>query len=391
MRRIALCFCTLLVLTSCRAKPAEPTVFSTVEPTPAPVSTASSEPIWTPTPSLIPGAEETAVAGPVSSRSPTAFEPGRADWPPPVRTLPPPTLAEAKALVERANNAMAPFLGEGGVDCGREGWLLLETCRSTEDILAEMRAVFQGGVAEQFFESYRDLVFQEMDGRVYVRADSRDIIGHYYDMDLDSMGFIDDSYFIFSDHALSADGFGNGTPVEWEIGINEYDGEYKVYYYACHGHVEDGMELSLSGRPYGVGTSYGSPGWLGEPDRVEETVDDWGNRTRMEYYPGLSVELRDNYADGGEFDYNPWSLWVTGPGISTSQGVEVGDTLREVLSAYPQFDLWGADDYNGEEDVLVYSRWYPWARAEYAGDVMIFRLDESLRVKEIFFEFDCSN
>ena len=64
----------------------------------------------------------------------------------------------------------------------------------------------------------------------------------------------------------------------------------------------------------------------------------------------------------------------------------MGMTMKEVLAAYPQFDMMGAD----YSDDPVYTRWYPWYRGEYAGDCVLFYFDDNFILEKIFFNYDVS-
>ncbi len=300
--------------------------------------------------------------------------------------------AQAKVLIEQANAALAPFLGEGAVECGQEGWLLLEGYSTQEELLEGLKGPFTNRLAESFYESYAPLILKEEEGKVYIRSNSQDIIGHYYDMDLETIVDIrEDAALLCSDYAFAVEGTGNGTPVKWEIGINKQGVERKISHYFCHGTQYgeyDERTVILNEIPYRTRYSLGSPVWLGEPEKVEEHPEVWGMVSKTEHYPGLEITLYDMQPNlwTGESGFTPWYIWVTKPGIPTSRGVEVGMTMKEVLAAYPQFDMMGAD----YSDDPVYTRWYPWYRGEYAGDCVLFYFDDNFILEKIFFNYDVS-
>lgn len=380
MKRFAAVLCgVLLLLTACEKQPPG----RTEGPSPQ-VSAAARTP----------GLSPTAGAVPSLSPEPTA---GRPTTPPEPPAL---TLEEARALIEEANAVLAPFLGEVPAegepepDANGVSWMKLSGYTSLDEILAEMKAVFQDELAEDFFNRYTGYparVMEERNGGVWVRTDSREILGHYYDMDLETLAFFRNPALLFSELALTAEGFGNDTPVRWGIGLDRENGAYQISYYTCCGTGEYGpLAVELDGVPYGF-SSVGSPDWLGEPYRVLEKNQWWDVNIRVEYYPGLRVALSDRDDPG----YHPWYITVTDPGMPTSLGVEVGDSLRDVLRAYPQFDMMGeqgGEDMNGvvRRDA-AYCRCYPWTKGEYQGDMMYFLFDENFILQKIYLMFDISN
>ena len=298
--------------------------------------------------------------------------------------------AQAKVLIEQANAALAPFLGEGAVECGQEGWLLLEGYSTREELLEGLKGPFTNWLAERFYESYAPLILKEEEGRVYVRSNSRDIIGHYYDMDLDTISDIrENAGFLFSDYAFTVEGSGNENSMEWEIGISKEGWGYKIGAYLCHETEYDNDAAHtaiLDGIPYTTRSDMGSPTWLGEPERVEIQEEVYDGSTRWEYYPGVTVELQDWSVWWTDVPgHHPAQIWITAPGIPTSRGVEVGMTMKEVLTAYPQFDMEGAD-----VERLVYARCYPWWKGGYSGDAVYFYFDENFVLTEIFYYFSIS-
>ncbi len=306
------------------------------------------------------------------------------------------TLEKAKDLIEKANAALAPFLGEGAVPCEKEGWLLLGGL-SSEKILANMKAIFEDELAESFYHRYQDLIFMEEAGKIYVRDNSRDIVGHYYEIDMDTL-FLwfgpQYSYFYDSEYIFGAEGFGNGTSVEWHFGIEWEEGIPQINYYGCDDGSYDDFAILPGGIRYSVNMK-GSPSWLGEPLSVDEGIrdfgEDWSIQYRGESYPGLHV-LLERYGDSGE--YYAHYITVDGPGVPTDKGIEVGATLKEFLTAYPQFNM--EEDYLnrlGYESDYAHVRRYPLSYEPEAASspYMDFRFNDDFVLEEIYLHYSESN
>lgn len=302
----------------------------------------------------------------------------------------------AKTLIEQANAALAPFLGEGAVECGQEGWLLLEGYSAQEELLEGLKGPFTNWLAEHFYESYAPLILKEEAGKVYVRSNSRDIIGHYYDMDLDTLEMDHEgASYRFSDYLFVANGEGNGTPVRWDIGINKVGIDLKINWMSCwdaREHTREKNESAvLFGDQFYTFWEKERPQGLGEPEKVEYTQWGWEeepNEYRTEYYPDVTVTYNRYY---GEEEFEAWYISVRRPGIPTPRGVEVGMTLKEVLAAYPQFSMWGIDSYFERENNLVYLRGDCQEQGEYHSSMMYFIFDANLILEEIYLWYDLSN
>ena len=92
-----------------------------------------------------------------------------------------------------------------------------------------------------------------------------------------------------------------------------------------------------------------------------------------------SIDIWDYDEDG--MDEQPVRIIVTAPGIPTAEGVEVGDTLKEVLAVYPQFRLGYVD-----QTARVVCPFY-WNY----GDTMSFDFDENLILERIYILYNISN
>lgn len=314
------------------------------------------------------------------------------------------TIEEVRPLIEGANAALAPFLGEGAVECGQEGWLLLEGYSSKGELLTNMKPIFEDWLAKNFYYRYEELLLKEEDGRVYVRSDSRDLLGHYYDMDLDTLEFffeqgeedylVDNPYFP-SYYGCSAKGFGNGTDVIWSFGLGWEEDDLQIDFYGCDDGTFDDFAILPGGRPYSVNDK-GSPQWMGEPGLVEEGIDErWGESCwhwRRESYPGFTVLME--YDSTIDEEYTAHYITVDGPGVPTDRGIGIGATLKEFLTAYPQFNM-AADTMNrlAEGKELVYARRYPLTFGDWAPSCpgMDFLFDEDLVLKRIYLHYSESN
>ena len=307
------------------------------------------------------------------------------------------TLEKAKDLIEKANAALAPILGEGAVPCEKEGWLLLEGYTSKEELLDGLKKVFGWQISERFYERCSDWLLKEEGQRVYICTNSRNLIGYFYDLQYDTVRFSEEFKYregdYFSGPAIVANGAGNSAQVKWDIKFQIEDGEYRICYFACYGdyvqenyadadtYYEKNLSVILNGEPYHFGKC-GGPIWLGEPYLVEEEENEYYNN-RIEYYSGLTVFLM-KYNEFEEF-YRPIRFIVTESGMPTVHGVEVGDTMEKVLSVYPQFDMWGQTD--GNKRFLV----YPTREYTGRGDNILLYMDEDGVLERIEFDFDISN
>lgn len=400
MKRIACLMCGLLLLTACADQAVEPSPTQKVVPT-----VEVTVPAVSPTPEAI---------VPVPTPTPNTV----VTTPTPTPEIAPPeepeelTLEAARALIEQANAAIAPFLGEAPTEGENifspngQGWVRLVGCSSKDELLNDFNAVFTDDLADWFFRAYCRYpanLLREEDGAVYVRPNSREILGCYYDMDLSTLAFAEPEYGQISDLALTADGFGNGTPVRWEIGFSAERGAWQIDCYSCYeirnGEMHESIgeyhqkefSVFINGTPYSFATT-GSPSGIGEPYRVLERDEGWGLHSRTEYYPGLKVTLYDRDDPG----FRPWYIRVTTPDMPVGRGVKVGDTLQDVLALYPQFDLAGslAPD---EDENSIYCRCFPWGMGEYwgdnplRGDRVYFIFDENFIVQEIYLHFDLAN
>ncbi len=307
------------------------------------------------------------------------------------------TLEKAKDLIEKANAALAPFLGEGAVPCEKEGWLLLEDYGAEEEIFKNMKAVFEDELAESFYARYKELIFMEEAGKVYVCDNSRDIVGHYYNMDMDTLFLLfrpQYSYFYDSEYIFEAEGFGNGTSVEWHFGIEWEEDILQINYYGCDDGSYDNFAILPGGIRYSVNME-GSPSWLGEPLAVDEGIresgEDWSIQYRSESYPGFHV-LLESYGDSDA--YYAHYITVDGPGVPTDKGIEIGATLKEFLTAYPQFNM-KEDHLNRlyHESDYAHIRRYPLSYEPEAASAsyMNFRFNDDFVLEEIYLHYSESN
>lgn len=354
------------------APPPEPTLTQTPEPTfmqtPTPAPTPTSTPTQTPSPESVPvGAELT---------DDDQF-----------------TILRNCLL--RADAALAPLLGEsateGEPDMDESGqiWYRLSGYRRAEEMREELRAIFTQDLADSFFSrcyESENAIIREKDGHVYVRADSRDVLGHYYKIKYATLQVVGPEGSVYDgeyDKVLVADGVGDNAPIRWLFGfVSAEDGSYKIQRYQCDLKEEmNALTIVAGGKPYHI-LDVGSPTWLGEPERVEYRTEEWGPPSRTEYYDGLIVTLIEQ--DWGQYgpQYRACFITVTKPGIPTGDGVEVGDTKRAVLAVYPQFNL--ADD--GTE----FPQYPSWLYAEFLGDTAHFKFDHHI-LREIYIQFDVSN
>ena len=287
------------------------------------------------------------------------------------------TLEKAKDLIEKANAALAPFLGEGAVPCEKEGWLLFEGYASQEELLEGLKEPIEGNLADDFYRCYASQILCEEDGKVYIHSNSRDILGHYYNMDLVTLTSARSPGDFGHDWTFySAEGSGNDNEVVWTFGFEEKEGQWRICHYACQGPYSR-MSVKLNQVLYGL-DSTGSPVWYGTPERIEREETQWPQGHR-EVYPGLEIDIWDYDEDG--MDEQPVRIIVTAPGIPTAEGVEVGDTLKEVLAVYPQFRLGYVD-----QTARVVCPFY-WNY----GDTMSFDFDENLILERIYILYNISN
>lgn len=352
---------------------------TTVE-TPAPTSTSTATSTQTLTPTLTPGSTPT----PLPESVPV--DAALTDDDP---------LTIFRDCLLRADAALAPFLGESAtegepyVDEDGHIWRCLSRYKRAEEMREELRGVFTQDLANSFFSSCyegENPIIKEMDGHVYVRADSRDVLGHYYKIKYDTLHVVEPEGSAYGgeyDKVLVADGVGDNAPIRWLFGfVPAEDGSYKIQRYQCDLKEEmNALTIVVGGKPYHI-LDVGSPTWLGEPERVEYRTEEWGPPSRTEYYDGLTVTLiEQDWGQEGP-QYRACFITVTKPGIPTGDGVEVGDTKREVLAVYPQFSL---------DDAGITSPQYPsWLHGEYLGNTAYFKFDHHI-LTEIYIEFDLSN
>lgn len=265
--------------------------------------------------------------------------------------------AFARSLLAEADEAMAPLLGKASVEgepytdeSGRvwhklAGYEKQGDLRMDDQILSSLSLIFPQELANDLFDRYiylPDSILLERESGLYVRDDAALVMDWDYTADRSSLT-VDESQSSEGRLEFSVQGTGHGGALTWLFtALRDDDGMWYLYRYytlAAEGwSVPPEFAILADGDWFGLGSGE-APKGLGEAShssRSELNVYDQGGGWRTEYYEDVTATRYENSTDR---IFGVVTMEVLRPGLPTWRGVQLGDSLEAVASAYPEATL----------------------------------------------------